>query len=544
MKPLHWMRRWPPRRLWTEKLEELVRTEKIAGFESPSLFLTLPGKHTTEQKGSRHPGASHKRKETGFLLPFGEPEDPVIFPDGKLLRHIGGSLSPGGIPSLDEVMNTENPRAGKHVKRQDGVILQTFIWPADKDGDISRARDITTEFAGFSSPNSSLIQVTGVVQFYEKLNEMMRSDFFRVSIISLAAILILSSIFLRDLPAIFLSLIPLLSAIPFTFAALVLFNMSFTPAGIGITAMVLGIGIDDTVHILVRMRSKPLAHLSRVIRDIGPILFLTTFSTMMGFGALSLSRLYSIRSMGVVVALGVFACLLFSILFVPSLLKLSRGGRFKSPKPLLFLVFALLTVTGSAAPHPVLQESRVDNILGSLEGKFNTTEAFSYDFEQVKSLRQLTEPMEFTGTLVFRKPHFIRMEMRGEENLNLYVNGEYVWLEDLDFGEVEQFDFAEVNGQGPLGRILPPIFLGGIAEMKEKFQIRLDETMDQEVLELTPLEHYESPFRLIRFAVGSFSRILWMRIEYTNGDWTETRFSGWKNMPEISEHYFRYRKED
>jgi uncharacterized protein len=527
-----------------KKLAELVRTEKIAGFESPSLFLPYPESMQRNKIDLAALGSLIEKGRQDFFSLLASLKIRSSSQMENYYAILEAAFPPGGLPSPDAFIDTKDPRIGKHIKKQDGIILQTYIWPTDKDGDLSKAKDITTEFAGFSSPNSSRIRVTGVVQFYEKLNEMMRSDFFRVSLISLAAILFLSSVFLRHLPTIFLSLLPLLCAIPFTFAVLVIFGLSFTPAGIGITAMVLGIGIDDTVHILVRMRNKPLTHLNHVIRDIGPILFLTTFSTMLGFGALSLSRLYSIRSMGVVVALGVLACLLFTILFIPSLLKLSRGKKSNPPKSVLLLIFSLLTITGSAAPHPVLQESRLEKILNSLEKKYNTTEAFAYSFDQVKFLQQLTEPMEFKGTLVFRKPHFIRMEMRGEENLNLYVNGEFVWMEDLDFEEVDQFDFAEINSQGRLTRILPPVFVDGISTMKEKFQVRLDETMDQDVLELIPLESHVSPLRSIRFAVGSFSRILWMRTDYTNGDWTETRFSGWKNMPKISEHYFRYRKKN
>jgi len=189
-----------------------------------------------------------------------------------------------------------------------------------------------------------------------------------------------------------------------------------------------------------------------------------------------------------------------------------------------------------------LQDTKLDRLLRRLEKKYDTTEAFSYDFEQIKSLRQLTEPMRFTGTMVFRKPHFLRMEMRGEENLNLFVDGKSIWLEDLDFGEVERFDFDEVSSEGRLARMLPPIFVSGMDEIRDLFHIRLDEEREQDVVEMTPKEEDLSSVRRIRFSVDSLSRIRWMRVDYVNDDWTDTRFTGWKTMPKISEHYFRYRK--
>ncbi len=526
------------------KLEELAREEKIAGFQSPSLFLPYPESlHQNRADLARLGSLIRERREDFFSL-LAKLKIRSSSQSETYYDVLEEAFPPGGIPSLDALAIHPDPRLERHLNRADGVILQTYVWPAGNDRDLQEAWDVSTEFSGFSPSGASLVRVTGALQFYEKLNSMLRSEFFRVSLISLASILLLSSVFFRHLPTILLSLVPLLGAIPFTFAALALFGLSFTPAGIGITAMVLGIGIDDSVHILVRMRNRPLSHLSKVIREIGPILFLTTISTMLGFGALLLSRLYSIRSMGLAVALGVFACLFYTILFIPSLLKLITRKRITPPKHQLIMLLAIASVNGPGSAGPAVQQSKLDRILESLEDTFNTTEAFSHDFEQTRYLRQLTEPMTFTGTMVFRKPHFLRMEMRGEENMNIYVNGEHVWLEDLDFGEVEQFDFAEAGSESSLAGILPPLFLNGIGEIKERFQVRLDEAMGQDVIAMVPRKGYESPFTSIRFAVGSFSRILWMRIDYANGNWTHTRFSGWKNLPEISEHYFRYRGEN
>ena len=134
----------------------------------------------------------------------------------------------------------------------------------------------------------------------------------------------------------------------------------------------------------------------------------------------------------------------------------------------------------------------------------------------------------------------MRMEMRGDENMNLYVDGESIWLEDLDLQEVERFDLEGLNLEGRHSRLLPPVFLSSVPELKEEFTISLDETADQDVLEIVPKDASVSSIERIRFSVDSLSRIRWMRVDYANGDWTEAKFSNWKRLPNISIHYFRY----
>ena len=71
--------------------------------------------------------------------------------------------------------------------------------------------------------------------------------------VSVFVVALLVLAFFRE-PGALLALLPLAAAIPFTFAAVVLAGMSFTPTGIGLVAIIVGIGIDDAVHILVRVR--------------------------------------------------------------------------------------------------------------------------------------------------------------------------------------------------------------------------------------------------------------------------------------------------
>jgi|GEM_PF-1362165 len=525
------------------KLAQLVREHRIAGFQSPSMFLPYPASLDDPLSPLSGIGALIRdRREEFFAL-----LDRLKIRSGEQTENYYAMLESAfpvaWPPSYEYLAADSGAELEKHFQKGQNIVLQTYAWPASRDGDLFGSGEINAGFAEFSTGNTSSIRITGALQFYEKVNRTLRSEFFRISLISLAVILLLSITFLRRPLRILLSLVPLISAIPFTFAALSLLNISFPPAGIGITAMILGIGIDDAVHILVRTRGKTEEEQRLITKEIGPILFMTTLSTMLGFGMLLLSRLYSIRAMGFAVAAGVLGCLLFTILFLPPLLQISgkRGNKSALIVSLLLLIQAPSVLEAGTTPQD--GESRLESIIEGLEENFESASAFSVDFKQTRALRQFTEPLIIEGTLVFQKPQFLRLEMHGDENLILYLDGEKVWLEDLDFEEVEEFEFTGASGESRLAGILPPLLFSGPDAISKDWETKLLRTPEREMIRLTPRNPSSSAYSRIQFTVGSFSRITWMKAEMANGDWIETDFSGWKNLPKISEHYFRYQKE-
>jgi predicted RND superfamily exporter protein/outer membrane lipoprotein-sorting protein len=523
-----------------QKLERLLREGKITGFQSPSLFAVYPD--TARDKLTRI-------RETALLIRENRIAFEAALDDLRFNRTVQledyydlveNVFTPNKI-SMEEWGReaADIPIAGKNIRfTGSAVYLQTYVWPLNDEDDFSVVKDISAEFQSFPLPAGVRLDVLGSFQYFEHINMLIRSDFYRVSLFGLLAVGLLALLFFRNLPRMLIALTPLAAAIPLTFALLEVLGLSFTPAGIGMTAMVVGIGIDDAVHILTRIKSVDFPDQKKILASIAPILALTTISTAIGFGALLLSRLYSIRTMGLAVAIGVLSCFLFTVLFLPSFLALRGRRRTRTAKsPVILLLLFLLPFSPARG-----QESELNDLLSRLEEKYEATDSLSCRFTQTKSISQLVGKTEFKGEMIFRKPHFLHLELRGEENLNIFADGETIWLEDLDYDEVESFPFAALKDSGRLSRLVPPLFLSGSEDLRSSFDIELlPNEGDRHVLELTPKSL--SPITRIRFAVDPQSRINWMTIFYSNGDFAETRFRDWKKLPRISKHFFRYRKD-
>ena len=106
---------------------------------------------------------------------------------------------------------------------------------------------------------------------------------------------------------------------------MLLFGWTFNQFNVVILPMVLGIGIDDGIHIAHGFRRSRDAQ--RVISRIGRALVMTSLTTIIGFGAQMTANSYALYALGSVAALGIACCMVTSVVALPALLlKLGRRG--------------------------------------------------------------------------------------------------------------------------------------------------------------------------------------------------------------------------
>ena len=86
------------------------------------------------------------------------------------------------------------------------------------------------------------------------------------------------------------------------------FGMMFTLVNLMGIPMIVGIGIDDGVHLLHRYRVEGLTKTPIVLKSTGKAIMLTSITTMVGFGSLMLAKYRGFGSLGSLLVLGVFAC--------------------------------------------------------------------------------------------------------------------------------------------------------------------------------------------------------------------------------------------
>ena len=130
---------------------------------------------------------------------------------------------------------------------------------------------------------------------------------------------------LRSVKYTLLALAPLLLATLFTGACMVLFDLPFNFANIIALPLLLGTGIDSSLHIVHRRRSQSNNNLlhSNTARAV----FYSALTTLVGFGSLFFSSHQGTASMGLLLTIGLSITLVCVLVILPALLQWDDKGR-------------------------------------------------------------------------------------------------------------------------------------------------------------------------------------------------------------------------
>ncbi len=134
-------------------------------------------------------------------------------------------------------------------------------------------------------------------------------------VVSLAVVVLL------DFPAFvcaILALLPVGLALAQMFGVMGWLNVPLNPANLIVLPLILGIGIDDGVHVVHDFRRQ--AGRYRLSSSTATAVLITSLTTMMGFGSLMLAGHRGLQSLGRVLTIGVCCCLVTSIVLLPAVL--------------------------------------------------------------------------------------------------------------------------------------------------------------------------------------------------------------------------------
>ena len=137
-------------------------------------------------------------------------------------------------------------------------------------------------------------------------------------------IVIVLTLYYRNLKLIALSTLPLVAGLGILTGIMAIFHLDFNFFNLIVLPMVVGIGIDDGVHLTNTFRQCRKAELLRCMSQTARAVVLTSLTTLVGFGSITLSHYPGLKSMGYVAIIGISACLLASIVVLPPILTMMK----------------------------------------------------------------------------------------------------------------------------------------------------------------------------------------------------------------------------
>jgi predicted RND superfamily exporter protein len=121
-------------------------------------------------------------------------------------------------------------------------------------------------------------------------------------------------------------LLPIVFAIIVTFGILRLAGHQFSFMSITAIPLIIGIGIDNGIHLVRRYLESEENSILMIAKASGAALIQSNLTTIIGFGALMASSFAPLAEMGLVTSLGVALALVGGLWVVPALIFIGKEG--------------------------------------------------------------------------------------------------------------------------------------------------------------------------------------------------------------------------
>ncbi len=165
-------------------------------------------------------------------------------------------------------------------------------------------------------------KITGLPAMTLIMLDMMAQKGKVAVIIGAFAIMIFLLIDFRSFKYTLLAGVPLFVGASWMLGLMSIFGIKYNMANFMALPLIIGIGIDDGVHILHRYKIEGRGKIPEVMKYTGRAILLTSLTTMIGFGSMGLASHRGMASMGQVLFMGVGACFISSAFLLPAIMTL------------------------------------------------------------------------------------------------------------------------------------------------------------------------------------------------------------------------------
>ena len=161
---------------------------------------------------------------------------------------------------------------------------------------------------------------TGMILAADQMTAIAENDSVRSMVAAVIAVFLILIVDFRNLRLTILTFLPLLFSFASLWGIMAIFSIKFDFVNIIAVPLLVGIGIDDAVHINHRYLLEGRGGMGKALAGTGSAVALTTLTTMIGFSSFIPSVMRAMRSTGIVLTLAMALAFIFSVLFHPGLL--------------------------------------------------------------------------------------------------------------------------------------------------------------------------------------------------------------------------------
>ena len=167
-------------------------------------------------------------------------------------------------------------------------------------------------------------RIAGLPPMFYYLINIIGQDGKRAAGLTMIVVFVMLLVDFRSLKITILAMLPLVVGFVWMMGIMGLLGVKITLVNVMALPLILGIGIDDGIHILHRYKNEGKGSIARVLSSTGKAIVITSLTTMISFGSLVFATYRGFGSLGIALFIGVGACLLTSIFVLTPMIKLFR----------------------------------------------------------------------------------------------------------------------------------------------------------------------------------------------------------------------------
>lgn len=209
----------------------------------------------------------------------------------------------------------------RHFYNASALKAAAYVYPNSQNG-VWNERELSLierEVKGLGDG----FELTGAPMMFASLKTSIIKESAAASLVSLVLIIFIVYAQFRTIRRTLLVFVPLAAGFLVTLGVMGLSGLNFNFINIAALPLLLGIGIDYGVYVCQDYAETGTA--SSTLRNIGAPVIMCALTTVAGFGSLATFGFKGIASMGIIISIGVIACLAGSLLLLPAILSFRKS---------------------------------------------------------------------------------------------------------------------------------------------------------------------------------------------------------------------------
>ncbi len=184
---------------------------------------------------------------------------------------------------------------------------------------------IEQEVGTVSFPDGVSVHLAGIGVMDAANREQMEAEMGFTTIAGFILVFVVASLFYRSALVGLIAITPIVLALVWTISTMGAIDLPFTALSVTIFTMVMGIGIDYSIHLVHRIKEEQKRHKIEdavviAVTNVGDSLFSATATTTVCFASLTFASLLAVDRLGRTLSLGVIFCFFAALFMVPAIL--------------------------------------------------------------------------------------------------------------------------------------------------------------------------------------------------------------------------------